>query len=44
VWYGKALAVWRDWTRYGVSSPYNIRREQEAARMLAACDAKLAEK
>jgi hypothetical protein len=44
VWYGKALAVWRDGTRYGVSSPYKVPREQEAARMLAACDANLAEK
>jgi tetratricopeptide (TPR) repeat protein len=43
-WYQKALEVWRDWPRFGVSSPFNVRREQEAARMGARCEAALAKK
>jgi hypothetical protein len=42
--YANALGIWRDWAKYGVSGPYNLRREQEAARMLASCDARLCEK
>ena len=34
-WYGRSLAVWKDWTKWGVSSRYNIRREQAAASALA---------
>lgn len=34
-WYGKSLTVWREWTKYGVSSPYNERREKQAADRLA---------
>ena len=33
--YGKSLAVWRTWTKYGVSSVYNTRREEKAAATLA---------
>jgi non-specific serine/threonine protein kinase/serine/threonine-protein kinase len=43
-WYEKALDVWRGWTKYGISSPYNVRREREAARMIARCEARLARK
>ena len=30
-WHGKSLAVWRTWTKYGISSVYNTRREEQAA-------------
>jgi tetratricopeptide (TPR) repeat protein len=43
-WYQKALEVWRDWPRFGESGPLNVRREQEAARMVARCEAALAKK
>ena len=34
-WHSRSLAVWKDWTRFGVSSPYNLRREKKAADALA---------
>ena len=34
-WYAKSLEVWRSWTTWGVSSPYNERRELDAAALLA---------
>jgi serine/threonine protein kinase len=40
-WYGKSLGVWKEWTRWGVSSVYNQRREKQAAAALARCEAAL---
>jgi serine/threonine protein kinase len=41
-WYAQSFSVWKDWTRWGVSSVYNLRREKQAAASLARCDAALA--
>jgi eukaryotic-like serine/threonine-protein kinase len=40
-WYGKSLVVWKEWTQWGVSSPYNLRREKKAAQAITRCDAAL---
>jgi tetratricopeptide (TPR) repeat protein len=40
-WYAKSLAVWKEWTRWGVSSVYDQRREKQAAALLARFDAAL---
>lgn len=29
-WYAKSVEVWRNWTKWGISSAYNIRREKAA--------------
>ncbi len=39
-WHGKSLAVWRNWTKYGISSIYNTRRGEQAASGLARVRAK----
>ena len=36
--YGRSLAIWRDWTNFGVSSAYNQRREKETAAALASAE------
>src|SRR5262249_48243707 len=33
-WYGKSLAIWRGWKKYGVSSVYSVRREKQVAAAL----------
>jgi len=40
-WYAKSLEVWATWTRWGVSSVYNVRRQQQAAAWMARCDTAL---
>jgi tetratricopeptide (TPR) repeat protein len=36
--YSKSLAIWRDWTKHGVSSIYNQRREKAATLAVARCE------
>ena len=36
--YGKSLTIWRDWTKHGVSSVYNQRREKAAVLAVAGCE------
>jgi tetratricopeptide (TPR) repeat protein len=33
--YQKALEIWRTWTQFGISNPYRLRRERQAALQLA---------
>jgi hypothetical protein len=33
-WYGKSLTIWREWTRWGVSTAFNQRKEREVAAAL----------
>ena len=33
-WYGKSLAIWREWKKYGVSSVYTERGEKHAVAAL----------
>jgi tetratricopeptide (TPR) repeat protein len=41
-WYRKSLEIWRDWSKWGVSSVYDQTRLKAAAADLARCDARLA--
>jgi tetratricopeptide (TPR) repeat protein len=43
-WYGKSLVVWKEWTQWGVSSPYNLLSEKKAAQAITRCDAALEKK
>ncbi|MBI1787040.1 MAG: protein kinase [Acidobacteria bacterium] len=40
-WHGKSLAIWKEWTKWGVSSPYNVRRERQAAQAVLRCETAL---
>ena len=40
-WYQKSLDIWRNWSQFGVVNPYSVRREREAARLLAQSKAHL---
>ena len=31
-WYAKSVEVWKNWTKWGLSSAYNIRREKARER------------
>jgi tetratricopeptide (TPR) repeat protein len=36
-WYRKALQVWKEWTAYGVASPYNAREERQVEHLATRC-------
>jgi tetratricopeptide (TPR) repeat protein len=38
-WHQKAVGVWREWSRWGVSSVYDTRRRARAEQALARCEA-----
>jgi tetratricopeptide (TPR) repeat protein len=40
----KALDIWRTWTQFGTSSPYNLRRERETAALLARAEPRRAKR
>jgi tetratricopeptide (TPR) repeat protein len=41
-WYQKSLSIWNEWTKWSVANAYSARRQQEASRALAECEAALA--
>ncbi|MBI3209824.1 MAG: hypothetical protein HYZ37_13135 [Candidatus Solibacter usitatus] len=34
-WYGRSLGVWQDWTKWGLSGPFDERRREQSERTVS---------